>query len=466
MSGARVTERLAEQVVRPDHEFPQAVLDLARACLVDGVGNMLAGSAQPVGRLMRDFAESWGGRPAAVVLGSGLRTSPASAALCNGTFHRALDYDNVWYPLDHPVAASLAALVTLGLGGVARMSGRKLVECLIVGMETQARVRIAAESATHRAGAKGRGIFGTMAAAAAASRALGLSARETTMAFGIAAGRAGGVDNSGTMANPADSGLAARNGVESALLAAMGFTARSGVIETASGFAQYLGADADLERIATTFGRPWRLAELGVAFKKYPSQYPTHWGIDAVRDALREARVQYEDIAGVEVVITPTPGHSSFNERSVANAAPASGLAGKFSVPYTAAAAIRHGTVTIDSFTDEAARSPEMAEALRKVRVSLAPAIARFDEMHAEAILTLRSGRTVRGSVRRPHGIWGDPLTTEDLIRKFEDCAARALPRDRVTVLGSRLAAIETEPDLRVLADLVAAPQTRSGAQA
>jgi aconitate decarboxylase len=466
VSAARVTEQLAEQVVRSDHVFPRGVLDLATACVIDGVGNMLAGSAQPVGRLVRDFADAWGGRPAAVVLGSGLRTSPASAALCNGTFHRALDYDNVWFPLDHPVAASLAALVTLGLGGIARLSGRQLVECLVIGMETQGRLRIAAESATHRAGAKGRGIFGTLAATAACCRALGLSARDTVMAFGIAAGRAGGVDNSGTMANPADSGLAARNGVESALLAAMGFTAREGIIEAASGFGQYLGQDADLASIARTFGSPWRLAQLGVAFKKYPCQYPTHWGIDAVRAALREASAEYDAVESLELIITPTPGHSSFNERSVTNAAPESGLAGKFSVPYTAAAALRSGTVTIDTFADETARSPEMADALRRVRVTLAPPIARFDEMRAEAILSLRGGRSARGSVGRPHGIWGDPLTTEELMRKFDDCAARALPPDRVTALGHRLAAILAEPDIRALADLMVVPGTGTGAAA
>jgi aconitate decarboxylase len=254
--------------------------------------------------------------------------------------------------------------------------------------------------------------------------------------------------------------------VESALLAAMGFTAREGVIEAASGFGQYLGQDADLASIAHTFGSPWRLAELGVAFKKYPCQYPTHWGIDAVRAAVREASAEYEAVEALELIITPTPGHSSFNERSVANAAPESGLAGKFSVPYTAAAALRSGTVTIDTFADETARSPEMADALRRVRVTLAPPIARFDEMRAEAILTLRGGRSARGSVRRPHGIWGDPLTTEELMRKFDDCAARALPRDRVTALGHRLAAILAEPDIQGLADLLVAPGTGAGVPA
>ncbi len=161
----------------------------------------------------------------------------------------------------------------------------------------------------------------------------------------------------------------------------------------------------------------------------------------------------------MEVVITPTPGHSSFNERSVANSVPESGLAGKFSVPYTAAAALRHGTVTIDAFTDEAVRSPEMAAALAKVHVTLAPAIARFEDMRAEAVVTLRGGKVVRSSVSRPHGIWGDPLTREDLMRKFEDCAARALPGGRVPALGARLAVIEAEPDVRALADLLAAPQ-------
>lgn len=466
MNNTSITTRLAERIVAGDHVFPPEVVDLAKACVLDGVGNMLAGSAQPVGHLLREFTQTCGGPPIAPVLGSSLLTSVPSAAFCNGSFHRALDYDNVWLPLDHPVAASLSALMSLVLGGVAPLCGQQLIECLIVGMETQARLRIAADSASHRAGAKGRGIFGSLAAAAACSRALGLTVPQAAMALGIAAGRAGGVDNSGTMANPADSGLAARNGVESAMLAQMGFTARADVIEAPSGYAQYLGTDADLASIAARFGRPWRLAELGVAFKKYPCQYPTHWGIDAVRAALDLAPVRYEDIARVGIAITATPGHSSFNERSVANSAPESGLAGKFSVAYTAAAAVRFGTVGIDTFSDEMAGSPEMLDALQKLSVTLLPAITRFEDMRAEATLTLRSGETLLGVTDRPHGIWGDPLGPDALMKKFKDCASRALEPDRVSRLGDRLMALETEPRLLEIGELLSpSPAAREGAR-
>ena len=460
MDKTSITTRLAERVQERGHDIPRPVLDLAGACVLDGVGNMLAGSIQPVGKLIVEFAAAWGGAADAVVIGTGLRVSAPAAALCNGTFHRALDFDNTWLPLDHPVAASHAALWSLVTGAHLSLSGRQFIECLLVGMEMQARIRIAAESAHHKAGAKGRGIFGTLAATAACCRALGLSVHQTVMAFGIAAGRVGGVDNSGTMANPADSGLAARNGVESALLAASGFTGRAGIIEAASGFAQYLADDAPLESIAENFARPWRLAELGVAFKKYPCQYPTHWGVDAVRAAMAQESASYDDVESVELAITATPGHTSFNERSIDSTPPASGLAGKFNVAYTAAAALRYGEVGIDVFSDEAARSPQMAEALGKVRVCLLPAIESYEHMCAEADITLRNGHRLHAVVRRPHGIWGDPLPLDARLRKFRTCASLVLESERVELLAGRLADLEAVTDMRIFAALLAPTPT------
>ncbi|NDH54158.1 MAG: MmgE/PrpD family protein [Betaproteobacteria bacterium] len=456
-----VTRALAELTVDRAHTFPTEVLALARDCLIDGFGNMLAGSAQPVGAQVREFARACGGVPESPVLGSSLRTSGPIAAFCHGTFHRALDFDNCWLPLDHPVAASHAALLSLAMASGRAVPGRELLEALVVGMETQARLRIASDLATHKAGAKGRGIFGTLAATAACCRLLGLSAQQTEMAFGISAGRAGGVDNSGTMSNPADSGLAARNGIESAMLARAGFTARAGIIEAASGFLQYLGDDADLESIVARFARPWRLAELGVAFKKYPCQYPTHWGVDAVLAALGGRVLPPDEIESLELAITVTPGHSSFNERSLDAVQPNSGLAGKFNVAYTAVVALLHGTVRIEDFSDEAVRSADIASALGKTRISLLPAITRFEDMRAQARITLRNGVILSGSMSRPHGIWGDPLTADELAAKFRDCASPALAPDEAEALRARLLTIGQDADVRSLAPLLV-PQRSS----
>src|SRR4029453_2444475 len=69
--------------------------------------------------------------------------------------------------------------------------------------------------------------IGTLGAAAAASRVLGLDEHATRHALGIAASSACGVkENLGSMVKPLHAGMAARNGITAAPVAQGGFGAR------------------------------------------------------------------------------------------------------------------------------------------------------------------------------------------------------------------------------------------------
>src|SRR5207237_10836322 len=79
--------------------------------------------------------------------------------------------------------------------------------------------------------------IGTLGAAAAAARILGLDAAATAHALGIAASSACGLkENIGTMVKPLHAGMAARNGVMAARLAHAGFTASEYAIDGPQGY--------------------------------------------------------------------------------------------------------------------------------------------------------------------------------------------------------------------------------------
>src|SRR5262249_61597304 len=78
---------------------------------------------------------------------------------------------------------------------------------------------------------------GTIGAAAAASRLLGLEEEATGRALAIAASEASGLKaNFGTMAKPLHAGLAARNGVLAARLAQAGLSASADALVGDQGF--------------------------------------------------------------------------------------------------------------------------------------------------------------------------------------------------------------------------------------
>jgi aconitate decarboxylase len=319
-----------------------------------------------------------------------------------------------------------------------------VLAALVAGFEVQTRLLLASHDGALYAPGGSSGlhppaVVGVMGSTAASSLLLGLSPRQAAMAMGIAASRAGGLmANVGTMTKATHCGNAARMGLESALLAADGFTADPDILSAPNGFgAFYLGGAERATGIAEDYGKPFRIHEPGVAFKKYPSQYGTQRAVDAALAIVREHGVRGDQI----VHVTIHGPRMDYVDRP----RPASGLDGKFSFQYVTAVALLDGAVAIDSFSDARRFSPDVEALLPKIAYEGDASIsADFDEMWIETLVTLVDGRTVRERCVRPTGIWGLPLTRAEQEAKARDCLGRAVP------------AAQMDEVLRLLRDLPA----------
>ena len=447
------TEDLAKRIIEARYEdIPPETVALAKDCVLDHIANLLAGSTEPLGGIIIQYLKDEGGNPQCTVVGSGYKSSPTAAAFAHGTFARSMDFDNTWFGRGgHPVAPTLPP--ALALGEMHGMSGKKLLEAFVVGLEVKHRLHEVASTGKGRQSFHGRGLMGEMSGAAAGAKLLDMDLGHTQMALALAAARGGGIASTGTMQNPADTGLAARSGTEAVILAGMEYTGNPEAIESPSGFSQFFGEEPDLDLLVKDFGKPWFLTEFGIAFKKYPCQYPTHKHIDAILELRREHGFTYADVLKVEVEAGMVAGHTRDNPdvRSVYNTDPASGLDGKFSWPYTAAAAILDGEVVIDTFTDEKRFSPEMKAAMSKVNVRQGPSVSDIEEMWSKATIHLKDGRVLEKTVHRPTGIWGDPLPREVLLAKYEDCAKRVLDTADRALVVEMLEHLDELPDIRGL---------------
>ena len=108
---------------------------------------------------------------------------------------------------------------------------------------------------------------------------------------------------------------------------------------------------------------------------------------------------------------------------------PKKGLEGKFSLQYTAAAALLDGKVGIRTFTDERLAKSDMQDLLGKFEVVLDPAIpGRFEEMHVLLRVELGGGRVLETRCNGPRGKWGTPPISEaEHLVKIRDCLATRL---------------------------------------
>ena len=408
------TRTLAEFIADTDFEsLPSPVVEAAKIAILDGVANMVAGSVQELADIIGRYVRDAGGTPQASVVGWGYKTNPPSAAFANGVFGHCLDYEIQGFPPTHGTSSCLPS--ALALAEQHHIPGDRVITAYVLGWEIQGRLRAASAPAT-RAGYHPPGLVGPMGGAAASAKTMGLDADQTLMALGIAASRTGGLTaNTGTMVKSTHPGNAARMGAEAGILAGMGYTASDEVLESPVGYAAALfGGEFDWDIATGGLGASWRLVDPGYDIKRFPAQVYMQNAIEAALNLRDENGIGPEDIEQVTI---------SRRGRGHSGPRPRSGLDGKFSVEYCAAAALLDGRVGIDTFTDPRRFSPDMEDMLGRMRVE--PEGPESGATLATAVL--KDGRTVSAECVAFSGSAGNPMSREQRLAKVQDCFVRAL---------------------------------------
>ncbi|MEC3993742.1 MmgE/PrpD family protein [Actinacidiphila sp. DG2A-62] len=436
------TAVLATAVCRLRFEdLPPRVVALARHCLLDVLGAMLAGAREPAARILADFtASEIQGGPCTLV-GMPGTAAASSAALVNGAAGHALDFDDVISTVGHPsVAVAPAALAVAERTGA---SGRALLTAFVAGVEAEARVAEAVGPAHYARGFHSTATFGSFGAAAAVAHLLGLDAARTTTALAIAGTQAAGLKAVfGTMSKPLHAGRAAANGVVAGELAMRGFTSADDILGHPQGFAAAESDVFDPRALSPQFGDPWRLEE--VRFKTHASCFLTHASINALI-ALREH--DGFGLGDVErIAIAVPPGHLDV----CGIAEPRTGLEAKFSLTGTAALALIHRRATPDLFTDAATADPA-ALALRE-RTAVVPDPSLSGPVAAVRV-ALRDGRELRSvwDMRAP--AWSEDPAERDraLTAKFTGLAEPVIGPERAALAADAVAGLAGLDDVRVL---------------
>jgi aconitate decarboxylase len=280
------------------------------------------------------------------------------------------------------------------------------------------------------------GVVGVMGSTAAAAHLLELGPLQIAHALGIAASRCGGLPaNTGSMVKCTHCGNAAAAGVEAALLARRGFMANPNIFEAGHGYVEtFFPRHFDYDTVLE-FGRPYRCVNPGMAIKFYPSKYPTHFAIAA---ALR-VRSEVGDVSRIREVRILTPEIVDADR-----AQPRSGLEGKFSFQYTAAAALIDGRVGIDSFSDTRRFRPDMEALLAKTKVCRDPSRSRDTRnMHVDIEVIMNDGVIHRGTCSAPPGTWGQPVNPVQHREKVRDCLSVRLDKAGQELVLESLARLE-----------------------
>jgi 2-methylcitrate dehydratase PrpD len=426
---------------------PTAARAPAAAAVLDTVGVTLAGVSEPGSLIARQVIVAEGG-DACAVFGTMDRASMSGAALANGTAAHALDYDDMCFvSLAHPSAPLVPAV--LAAGEAQGVSGRRVLDAYVVGFEIEARLGRLMNPRHYQRGWHCTSTLGTIGSAAAVSRLLGLDAAAAGHALAIAASQASGLkENFGTMVKPLHAGLAARNGALAALLARAGMTASELALDGPQGFLHAMDSEGtELANAIEDLGTRWEILDTGITVKLYPSCAGTHPSLDAILDLRRRKKFTADDVERVDIDVDSIVPTILIYDR------PATGLEGKFSLPFCAAAAVAFGRVGIDTFDADTLTNPQVMRLMSGVDMRVDPALdlGAAPLTHARVHITLRDGRVLTQEARGAKGYPEQPASDAELDAKFLACARRTLTEGEAERALGLLRNIDAIEDVRSL---------------
>src|SRR5476651_1246938 len=343
----------------------------------------------------------------------------AGAAFVNGTAAHGEDFDDTFE--GGPVHAG-AVIVPAVLAACERHKpdGAAALLGIAVGTEAMCRLSTVVPKAVHKAGFHPTAIFGVMGAAAGVSAALGLNAKQTVDALGIAGSMASGIIEylaEGTWTKRMHPGWAAQSGLRAALLARGGFlgprTVFEGVHGLFHGFAHT--TQGNYAAVADDFGGRWVTVTL--AFKPYPCGTMAHPYIDCAK-RLAARGIKPTDIKEMICEVAEGTVHRLW-ESLAAKQRPPNGYAAKFATPYTLATGFVKGGVRLRDFTEAAVHDEQVRALAAKVRYVIDPANPYPNAFTGHIRCVLNDGSVVED--RQPHfrGGVNEPLTRADIEEKF-----------------------------------------------
>ena len=460
-----LTKRLAEFVVDTrTQDIPAPVLEGARHALVDTLGCALAGTLEPAAELAALWAQEAGARAQATVWGRNLGTSPAEAAFANGIAGHALDFDDSLPSLrGHP--STTMGPAALAVGEATGATGAEVLAAFALGLEVAGKLGRAVGPGHYLRGWHTTATIGTFSATTAAARLWKLDAGQLQSAWGLAASQVSGlVRNFGTMTKPFHAGHAARSGVLAAWMAHRGFTADTAIFDGDHDFFSTYGGDGEpLANALKRLGSPWEMTEPGIYVKRWPCCYCNHRPVGGMLKLIADHGIRADEVEAVEIGFLPGSDNALVSEN------PQTGLEGKFSIEYVAAATLLDGKLALESFTDPMVQRPPIRKLMSKVRryriedTKVYSGVVGYTDV---AIATTRGKFSARVDHAPGSPEW--PMTDVEHDEKFLDCAGRVLGEPGAQHLLGLLRQFATIPNIKSLiaATVPAAggtPQTARG---
>ena len=428
--------------------LPDDVLPAFKRALLDFLACAIAGSTMPVSNAMLSYFEENDASRAATVLGSGRKLSASNAAFVNGANAHGLDFDDGYMQAAaHPGAAVFPAVLARAeqLGS----SAQDVITAIVIGYDVMLRIGAAIHPVAAQRGFHNTSIAGVFGAAAGVANLAKLDSKQTLNALGLAGSFASGIReylDEGAEVKRIHPGKAARDGLLCAEFAARGITGPSKVLEGRYGlFHTHVDDQVRWERLLDGLGTRYEIAS--IYFKPYPSCRGTHAFIEGIQGLRAQHGFSPEQVAHVELGgnALSIHAHDYKHHENVLDA--------QMSVPYTAALAVLYGDVTAQMFLPETMERPEVDALVQRVDAYVDDECERMYPAKRSALvrIQLENGRKLEKRLVDPKGDLDNPMSDDDLARKFTGNCEPVIGKARCSLLLDQVRRFETLDDVRLI---------------
>ncbi|MGH8703374.1 MAG: MmgE/PrpD family protein, partial [Burkholderiales bacterium] len=360
--------------------------------------------------------------------------------LINGTASHAGEFDDIWRnAVYHPGAPVIAA--ALAAAQARDASGEQFLRGVIVGYEISTRIGEAVMP-SHYKYWHTTGTVGCFGAAAAAATLLGCNREQCMNALGTVATFAAGLQQafrSEAMSKPLHAGRAAEAGVLAALAALKGVTGVHDMLEGEVGFGAAMSVKPDWAKATRDLGTDYNITH--VTFKNHGCCGHNFAALDAVLALKHEHGFTHQDVRKVRIA-TYKGGLDI-----VDNPRPEGDYQARFSIQYTVAHALVHGSVRLNAFIPERLGDPDVRALMQRIEcVADAELSKAFPRQRAARVeIELADGRKLAHFQATRKGDPELPLTDAELNDKYLELAMPVLGGAKARALLMRLWALENE---------------------
>jgi 2-methylcitrate dehydratase PrpD len=448
-------KKLAESINRMSFDdFSEQVVQQAKLCFLDLIGVSIAGSGQKTTSIARNLFFATGGCEEATVWGSGRKVPVLTAALVNAMQGHAIDMDDGHrFANGHPGVVTIPAAVAIGERE--NLSGRELIEAVVIGYEVLIRLGSTANPDLLLRGFHTTATIGAFASAAVAVKLLGLNDVQTENALALAGLQSAGLLealSSGEAGKSFQVGKTSQSGVLAGLMAQKGADGPVDIFEGEKGFFRaFAGKACDSQAICKDFGIDFQITN--VYFKRHAACRHIHTALDATAEIVSRYNLTPEEVVSIEIetysIAKNLTGHL---------AKPDSELAAKFSTPIAIALFLVFGNTDFSAFKPKCISDPMVLAIAKKVSVNVNPERDVNYPKERSARVTIKTkNQSYAHEMVYPKGEPESPLSEGEFMDKYEQNARILYSKAAVDKIKDIILDLENRK-VREMTELLGAP--------